>query len=63
MMINLPLHYHSSGSQGAFMAAVVPGVNIVKMFLIGNGIVKDEATVVSMSRFGDYRFFFELSIN
>ncbi|KAL7586608.1 probable phytol kinase 2, chloroplastic [Lactuca sativa] len=45
----------SSGSQGAFMAAVVPGVNIVKMFLIGNGIVKDEATVVSMSRFGDYR--------
>lgn len=37
------------------MAAVVPGVNIVKMFLIGNGIVKDEATVVSMSRFGDYR--------
>ncbi|CAH1433259.1 unnamed protein product [Lactuca virosa] len=45
----------SSGSQGAFMAAVVPGVNIVKVLLIGYGIVKDEATVKSMSRFGDYR--------
>ncbi|KAI3515000.1 hypothetical protein L1887_13748 [Cichorium endivia] len=44
-----------SGSQGAFMLAIVPGVNIVKMLLIGNGILKDEATVKSMSRFGDYR--------
>lgn len=56
MMITLFLYYHSSGSQGAFMAAVVPGVNIVKVLLIGYGIVKDEATVKSMSRFGDYRF-------
>ncbi|KAI3514999.1 hypothetical protein L1887_13747 [Cichorium endivia] len=45
----------SSGIQGAIMAAVVPGVNIVKVLLIGHGIVKDEATVKSMSRFGDYR--------
>ncbi|KAM0046767.1 putative phytol/farnesol kinase [Helianthus debilis subsp. tardiflorus] len=45
----------SSGIQGAAMAALVPGVNIVKVLLIGLGIVKDEATVKSMSRFGDYR--------
>lgn len=40
------------------MAAIIPGVNILKVFLIGLGIVKDEATVKSMSRFGDYRFLF-----
>jgi hypothetical protein len=51
------LHYHSSGNQGAVVASVVPGVNIVKVLLIGFGIMKDEATVKSMSRFGDYRFF------
>ncbi|KAF5785977.1 putative phytol/farnesol kinase [Helianthus annuus] len=45
----------SSGSGGAYIAALVPGVNIVKVLLIGLGIVKDEATVKSMSRFGDYR--------
>ncbi|MFS8002637.1 putative phytol/farnesol kinase [Helianthus anomalus] len=45
----------SSGIQGAAMAALVPGVNIAKVLLIGLGIVKDEATVKSMSRFGDYR--------
>nr|XP_043621088.1 probable phytol kinase 3, chloroplastic [Erigeron canadensis] len=45
----------SSGNRGAVIAALVPGVNIVKVLLIGLGIVKDEATVKSMSRFGDYR--------
>nr|GEX61723.1 probable phytol kinase 3, chloroplastic [Tanacetum cinerariifolium] len=45
----------SSGRQGAIMAALIPGVNIVKVLLIGLGLVKDEATVKSMSRFGDYR--------
>ncbi|XP_076909677.1 putative phytol kinase 3, chloroplastic [Bidens hawaiensis] len=45
----------SSSIQGAALAALVPGVNIIKVLLIGLGIVKDEATVKSMSRFGDYR--------
>ncbi|KAI7738008.1 hypothetical protein M8C21_006635 [Ambrosia artemisiifolia] len=45
----------SSGSGGAFVASLVPGVNIVKVLLIGLGILKDEATVKSMTRFGDYR--------
>lgn len=45
----------SSGRQGAFLAALVPGVNIIRMLLLGLGIWKDEATVKSMSRFGDYR--------
>ncbi|PWA36052.1 hypothetical protein CTI12_AA603870 [Artemisia annua] len=45
----------SSGSRGAIMAAFIPGVNIVKVLLIGLGLVKDEATVKSMSRFGDYK--------
>ncbi|XP_024033090.1 probable phytol kinase 3, chloroplastic [Morus notabilis] len=45
----------SPGSRGAFLAASVPGVNIIRMLLLGLGIWKDEATVKSMSRFGDYR--------
>nr|XP_043620895.1 probable phytol kinase 3, chloroplastic [Erigeron canadensis] len=45
----------SSGWQGAILAALVPGVNIANVLLIGLGIVKDEATVKSMSRYGDYR--------
>ncbi|KAK1437073.1 hypothetical protein QVD17_02858 [Tagetes erecta] len=45
----------SSGIQGAVIAAIVPGVNIIKVLLIGLGIVQDEATVKSMSRFGDRR--------
>ncbi|KAI3806622.1 hypothetical protein L1987_22533 [Smallanthus sonchifolius] len=45
----------SSGIQGAVIAAIIPGVNVVKVLLIGLGIVKDEATVKSMTRFGDYR--------
>ncbi|EEF45742.1 farnesol kinase, chloroplastic isoform X1 [Ricinus communis] len=45
----------SSGHQGAILAALTPGVNIFRMLLLGLGIWKDEATVKSMSRFGDHR--------
>ncbi|KAL8146045.1 hypothetical protein AgCh_003977 [Apium graveolens] len=45
-----------SGQQGALFAALIPGLNIIKMLLMGLGIWKDEATVKSMSRYGDYRF-------
>lgn len=47
---------YSSGICGAVLAALVPGVNIIKVLLLGLGILKDEATVKSMSRFGDHRF-------
>ncbi|XWS53361.1 hypothetical protein CRYUN_Cryun11dG0150800 [Craigia yunnanensis] len=52
-MICWPLF--SSGYRGAILAAITPGVNIIRMLLIGFGIWKDEATVKSMSRYGDYR--------
>ncbi|CAN1856155.1 Probable phytol kinase 3, chloroplastic [Linum perenne] len=45
----------SSGRRGAIMAAIIPGANIIRMILIGCGMWKDEATVKSMSRFGDRR--------
>ncbi|XP_057797887.1 probable phytol kinase 3, chloroplastic [Salvia miltiorrhiza] len=45
----------SSGRQGAIFAAIIPAVNIIKMLLIGLGIWKDDATVKSMSRYGDHR--------
>ncbi|KAL8551355.1 hypothetical protein ACS0TY_000441 [Phlomoides rotata] len=45
----------SSGRQGAMLAAIIPAANIIKMLLIGLGISKDDATVKSMSRFGDHR--------
>ncbi|CAI9758526.1 unnamed protein product [Fraxinus pennsylvanica] len=45
----------SSGRQGAVIAALVPAINIIKMLLLGLGIWKDDATVKSMSRFGDHR--------
>ncbi|XP_021864769.1 farnesol kinase, chloroplastic isoform X2 [Spinacia oleracea] len=45
----------SSGYRGAFLACLVPGLNALRVLLIGLGIYKDEATVKSMSRFGDYR--------
>ncbi|KAL5077100.1 hypothetical protein RYX36_016084 [Vicia faba] len=44
-----------TGEWGPFFAAFIPGVNILRMLAIGLGIWKDEATVKSMSRFGDYR--------
>ncbi|KAI5674963.1 hypothetical protein M9H77_05913 [Catharanthus roseus] len=45
----------SSGHRGAILAATIPAVNIIKMLLIGLGLWKDDATVKSMSRFGDHR--------
>ncbi|KAM1205104.1 hypothetical protein ACFX2G_006044 [Malus domestica] len=45
----------SSGLQGAFFASLTPGLNIFRMLLLGLGIWKDEATVKSMSRYGDHR--------
>ncbi|KAL2332995.1 hypothetical protein Fmac_014208 [Flemingia macrophylla] len=45
----------SADNRAPFFAALIPGVNIIKMLVIGLGIWKDEATVKSMSRFGDYR--------
>ncbi|KAL6509166.1 hypothetical protein OROGR_022476 [Orobanche gracilis] len=45
----------SSGRQGAILASLIPFINIIKMLLLGLGIWKDDATVKSMSRFGDHR--------
>ncbi|XP_042014696.1 probable phytol kinase 3, chloroplastic isoform X2 [Salvia splendens] len=45
----------SPGRQGAIFAALIPAVNILKMLLMGLGIWKDDATVKSMTRDGDYR--------
>ncbi|RAL42341.1 hypothetical protein DM860_012124 [Cuscuta australis] len=45
----------SPGRQGALLAALIPGINIVKVLLLGLGIWKDDATVKSMTRFGDHR--------
>lgn len=45
----------SSGYRGAILASLVPGINIIRVLLIGLGVYKDEATVMSMSRFGDCR--------
>ncbi|KAK4483228.1 hypothetical protein RD792_010410 [Penstemon davidsonii] len=45
----------SSGRQGAILAGLIPGINVIKMLLLGLGIWKDDATVKSMSRFGDHR--------
>ncbi|XP_051140823.1 probable phytol kinase 3, chloroplastic [Andrographis paniculata] len=45
----------SSGRQGAIFAALIPSANIIRMLLMGLGILKDDATVKSMTRFGDHR--------
>lgn len=45
----------SSGHRGAVFAALVPGINIIHMLILGLGLYKDEGTVKSMTRFGDYR--------
>ncbi|XP_042420215.1 probable phytol kinase 2, chloroplastic isoform X2 [Zingiber officinale] len=45
----------SSGTQAPFLAAFAPGINIFRMLLLGHGISKNEATVKSMSRYGDHR--------
>ncbi|KAK3162373.1 hypothetical protein QOZ80_1BG0088790 [Eleusine coracana subsp. coracana] len=45
----------SSGRYAPFLAAVAPGVNIIRMLLLGLGIMKNDAMVKSMSRSGDCR--------
>jgi hypothetical protein len=47
---------YSSGTYAPFLAALAPGVNIIRMLLLGLGLVKNEAMVKSMSRSGDHRF-------
>ncbi|XP_026454071.1 probable phytol kinase 2, chloroplastic [Papaver somniferum] len=41
--------------QAAYLAALVPGVNIIRMLVLGLGLMKDESMVMSMTRSGDYR--------
>ncbi|KAG2299718.1 hypothetical protein Bca52824_036190 [Brassica carinata] len=45
----------SSGPQGALFASLVPGLNIIRMLLLGLGVYQDEGTIKSMSRHGDRR--------
>ncbi|KAF7038445.1 hypothetical protein CFC21_048631 [Triticum aestivum] len=45
----------SSGRYAPFFAALAPGINIIRMLLLGLGIMKNEAMVKSMSRSGDHR--------
>ncbi|RLN24335.1 hypothetical protein C2845_PM07G27480 [Panicum miliaceum] len=45
----------SSGTYAPFLAALAPGVNIIRMLLLGLGLVKNEAMVKSISRSGDHR--------
>ncbi|XP_010483456.1 PREDICTED: farnesol kinase, chloroplastic [Camelina sativa] len=45
----------SSGIQGALFASLVPGLNIIRMLLLGLGVYHDEGTIKSMSRHGDRR--------
>ena len=54
--------YCSSGHRGALLASLIPGVNIIRMLVLGLGILKDEATVKSMSRNGDCRYNFVSNI-
>ncbi|KAJ8749722.1 hypothetical protein K2173_012273 [Erythroxylum novogranatense] len=45
----------SSGHRGAWLAALTPGVNIIRMLLVGTGLWKDDDIVKSMSRYGNHR--------
>ncbi|OAY83488.1 putative phytol kinase 2, chloroplastic [Ananas comosus] len=45
----------SSESYAPFLAALAPGINTIRMLLLGLGIWKNEAMVKSISREGDYR--------
>ena len=50
------INYFSSGLQGALFASLIPGLNIIRMLLLGLGVYQDEGTIKSMSRHGDRRF-------
>ncbi|XP_031497005.1 probable phytol kinase 2, chloroplastic [Nymphaea colorata] len=45
----------SDASWASFFAALAPGINVVRMILMGKGILKNDAMVKSISRHGDYR--------
>ncbi|XP_077216454.1 putative phytol kinase 2, chloroplastic isoform X3 [Tasmannia lanceolata] len=45
----------SSGRQAVVLAALAPCINIIRMLLLGLGIVRSDAMVKSISRHGDYR--------
>jgi farnesol kinase len=45
----------STGPQAPYLAALAPGVNIFRMIGLGLGILKNEAMVKSISRYGDAR--------
>ncbi|KAK8936353.1 hypothetical protein KSP39_PZI013824 [Platanthera zijinensis] len=45
----------SPGDLPPFLAALAPGINIIRMLLLGVGIWKNEAIIMSMSRHGDRR--------
>lgn len=45
----------STSPQAPYLAALAPGVNIFRMIGLGLGILKNEAMVKSMSRYGDAR--------
>ncbi|KAK9154003.1 hypothetical protein Sjap_001483 [Stephania japonica] len=47
--------FFSSHTRAAVFASLIPGINIIRMLLMGLGIWKDDATVKSFSRNGDYR--------
>ncbi|XXG39765.1 hypothetical protein AAC387_Pa01g0640 [Persea americana] len=45
----------SGGGWAPLLAAVTPGINILRMLIFGLGIQRNDAVVKSMSRYGDYR--------
>ncbi|KAJ4796044.1 Phytol kinase [Rhynchospora pubera] len=47
--------FFSPGRYAPFFAAFAPGINIIRMLLLGSGLWKNDAMVKSISRFGDYR--------
>ena len=49
--------FDSSGNQGGFLAAMVPGFNAFKLLLLGLEMRKDEKAVKLMSGLGDHYSF------
>lgn len=47
--------FYSNGKQAPLLAAVAPGINIIRMLILGLGIQRNDSVVKSMSRYGDYR--------
>ncbi|KAJ3669036.1 hypothetical protein LUZ60_010986 [Juncus effusus] len=45
----------SSANYAPFLAALAPAMNTIRMLLMGFGILKNEAMVQSITRFGNYR--------